>query len=159
MPAEIVVCGVATPAQAAAVLASQCGIADALALLPDLAASSALREEGNVALEAGDAPRALAVYSECLGRFPGRTPHLLLANRSAARLRLGDAPGALADAAAAAAAAPSWHKPWLRAADAHFALGDVPAALADCREAEAREPALRRSAKHNLFLRQLQAMT
>ncbi|MCA8927386.1 MAG: tetratricopeptide repeat protein [Alphaproteobacteria bacterium] len=55
-------------------------------------------ELANIAQEQGDFADASALYTEALARQPGHTPSL--SNRAAARLKAGDAAGALADAEA-----------------------------------------------------------
>lgn len=85
-----------------------------------------LRLRGNGALERGDAAAALVDYTRVLEEVnPPRHRHLVLANRSAARLKLGDSQGALDDALAAQACAPgdgTWTRGAEREADARAAL-------------------------------------
>ena len=64
------------------------------------------RLAGNAEARSGNLARALELYTAGLEAGPQRGRHLLLANRAGARLALGDAAGAAADADEAAALAP-----------------------------------------------------
>jgi hypothetical protein len=83
-----------------------------------LAAALQLRVMGNAAMERGDAATAVALYTQALEEVkPPRGVHLLLGNRSAAKLRMGDKQGALDDALAAQAAMPAGLETWTRGAE------------------------------------------
>jgi tetratricopeptide (TPR) repeat protein len=89
-----------------------------------------LRLAGNSAALNDDFPLAISLYTEALDSNPAYGCHLLLVNRSAARLASGDAAGALVDATAAVECCPSeFSKAWIRQADALFALGRYQEAL------------------------------
>ena len=89
------------------------------------------KNEGNLALRRGCAILAVECYSAALDLLPippsvdeieTRLRQALLSNRSAAKLQLGDAEGALRDARACAAMAPSWAKAHFRCASAFMRL-------------------------------------
>jgi tetratricopeptide (TPR) repeat protein len=95
-----------------------------------------LRLAGNSAALNNDFPLAIAFYTEALDSNPAYGAHLLLSNRSAARLASGDAAGALADATAAVDCCPvDFSKAWIRQADALYALGRYQDALEAVRAA------------------------
>lgn len=64
------------------------------------------RLAGNAEARSGNLARAMELYTAGLEAGAQRGRHLLLANRAGARLALGDAAGAAADADEAAALAP-----------------------------------------------------
>jgi hypothetical protein len=95
-----------------------------------------LRLAGNSAALNNDLPRAISLYTQALDLNPSYGRHLLLSNRSAARLASGDAAGALVDATAAVEFSPvEFSKAWIRQADALFALGRYQDALGAVRAA------------------------
>ena len=91
----------------------------------------ARKNEGNLALRRGCTILAAEHYSAALDLLPippnvdeveTRLRQVLLSNRSAAKLKLGDAEGALRDARACAAMAPNWTKAHFRCASALMRL-------------------------------------
>lgn len=95
-----------------------------------------LRLAGNSAALDNDFPRAISLYTEALDLNPSFGCHLLLSNRSAARLASGDSAGALVDATAAVECCPvEFSKAWIRQADALFAVGRYQDALEAVRTA------------------------
>jgi hypothetical protein len=125
LPAELFVAHCSTAAHLARLLELQLP-GDAGKEVAVLYRALELRLRGNGALERGDAAAALVEYTTVLEEVnPPRHRHLVLANRSAARLKLGDAQGALDDALAAQACAPmdgTWSRGAEREADARAAL-------------------------------------
>lgn len=103
-----------------------------------------LKERGNKAFKAQQFAQAEALYSdaisECDQLHDPPDIHVLLANRAAARLRLGDGAGALQDASAAAAADPSYCKAHFRKGQALHALGQEEEACHALRAALSLEP-------------------
>lgn len=93
---------------------------------PSAVTAAALRQEGTTHFKRGDVLAAEASY----GRSVDVCPHdpTTMSNRSAARFKLGDAAGALADAEAAAALAPSWPKAMFRQGQALALMGQPCAA-------------------------------
>ena len=93
--------------------------------------AEARKNEGNLALHRGHTSLAAEHYSAALDLLPmppsvdeveTRLRQVLLSNRSAAKLKLGDAEGALRDAQACAATAPTWIKAHFRCASALMRL-------------------------------------
>ena len=107
LPSELLVAHCSTAAHLARILERQLP-PDASREVALLYRALELRLRGNGALELGDAAAAEADYTRELEEVdPPRHRHLVLANRSAARLTLGNAQGALDDALAAQACAPA----------------------------------------------------
>ncbi|KAL4537873.1 hypothetical protein Ndes2437B_g08968 [Nannochloris sp. 'desiccata'] len=115
-----------TPHDLAEALTTVCGaVIDSVVLK-----CTELRLAGNSAALNNDFPRAISLYTDALDLNPSYGCHLLLSNRSAARLASGDATGALVDATAAVECCPAeFSKAWIRQADALFALGKYQDAL------------------------------
>jgi tetratricopeptide (TPR) repeat protein len=67
-----------------------------------------LKHQGNSAFEGGDPGRAEELYTEAISLQPSGGLHNLYANRSAARVALGNLKGALEDAQSAEEVAPDW---------------------------------------------------
>ena len=108
-----------------------------------------LRLAGNAAAMNNDFPRALQLYTEAIDLHPAFGRHLLLANRSAARLASGDANAALEDANAAVECCPNeFSKAWIRQADALYALGKYQDALVAIQTAAERYPPFGRSQEY-----------
>ena len=87
--------------------------------------AQALKEKGNALFEKGDDAAASATYTEALSVCPEEdknTRRVLHSNRSAARLRAGDADGALKDAEACLLLGPGWSKALYRKGVALVAL-------------------------------------
>lgn len=104
------------------------GLADVPAALQ---AATAARLAGNDAARRGEFGEAVAHYTRGLEAGAAAGAHLLLANRSGARLAAGDAAGAAADAdAAVAAGPPGWPTARVRQVEARAALGDAAGAAA-----------------------------
>ena len=84
----------------------------------------ALKLEGNVSMEMGDAAAAEAAYSAAIALAPARGLHILHSNRSAARLALGEARvlDALDDAMVARRMAPRWFRAYSRLCDVYLAM-------------------------------------
>lgn len=102
--------------------------ADAEKLLDE---AEARKNEGNLALHRGHTILAVEHYSAALDLLPmpptldwreTRLRQVLLSNRSAAKLKLGDAKGALRDARVCVATAPRWVKAHFRCASALMRL-------------------------------------
>jgi hypothetical protein len=134
----------ASPKRLAEALEALCGVTIDAAYL----AATELRLRGNDAAAAGRPERAAELYTEALALGAPGTRHLLLANRSGARLAGGDAAGAAEDASAAVAAAPAeFTAAAVRRADALFALGRPAEAAAALEAGAARHPPWRTSAE------------
>ncbi|CAB3376550.1 Hypothetical predicted protein [Cloeon dipterum] len=84
--------------------------------------------QSNAACQSGDFANAIALYTEALLISPGHP--VLLSNRSAARIKLGDFQSALQDALAAREAEPRWPKAYFRQGVALQCLGRHGDALA-----------------------------
>ncbi|KXZ42307.1 hypothetical protein GPECTOR_164g149 [Gonium pectorale] len=125
---------VATANDLAQVLRAFCGSGVDEALL----AATQLRLSGNAHAAAGEWSQALECYSAGLALGAPGASHLLLANRSAVRLQIGDLEGALADARAAVEQAPKgFHMAVVRLIDALYAQGRFEEAARAAREAVA----------------------
>ena len=86
----------------------------------DKEAADALKEEGNELFRAGRASDAIEVYTRALEK-DGQN-EVVWSNRSAAKLKAGDAEGALYDGKMARKLAPSWTKGLFRMGRAHLVL-------------------------------------
>jgi tetratricopeptide (TPR) repeat protein len=85
-----------------------------------------LKDKGNALFEQGDSAGASAVYTEALSyctEDDREIKRILHSNRSAARLKAGDAEGALKDSEICLVLGPSWSKGYARRAAALFRLG------------------------------------
>lgn len=128
---------ITTPAKLAEALEAVCGVA----IDDRVLRATQLRLAGNAAALDNDLPRAISMYTEALDLDPPHGRHLLLANRSGAKLSAGDAAGALDDAAAAVEVAPpEFTKAGVRLADALYALGRIAEALDALHAAATRHP-------------------
>ena len=100
-----------------------------------------LRLAGNSAARDNKLDRAIELYSQGIALEPHHGLHLLLANRSVARLSSGQAEKALEDAVAAVECCPpEFTTSGVRHADALFALGRYKESLAALRAAAERHP-------------------
>eukprot|EP00238_Polyblepharides_amylifera_P010010 CAMPEP_0196589690 /NCGR_PEP_ID=MMETSP1081-20130531/64316_1 /TAXON_ID=36882 /ORGANISM="Pyramimonas amylifera, Strain CCMP720" /LENGTH=238 /DNA_ID=CAMNT_0041912557 /DNA_START=233 /DNA_END=949 /DNA_ORIENTATION=+ len=126
LPSGLVLKHVSTTAHVARLVERQCAGG---AGVPAVFQAMQLRVSGNACFQAGDSPGAEALYSKALALDSPYNIHLLLGNRSAVRLAMGDAQGALEDANLAIELMPDWAKGFIRKADALEALGDYPLAL------------------------------
>ena len=121
LPRELRVSHCSTPSHLARLLELQ--LPESSGEVALLAAALDLRLQGNAALERGDAARAVVLYTQALALKPPRNTHQILANLSAARLRLGDPQRALDDALAAQAVGPpGWTRGAEREAEARAAM-------------------------------------
>jgi hypothetical protein len=146
LPAGVVVAGLGTPARLIEILALASDVDLPTGLLP----ATSARLAGNAAARAGDWAGAAACFTRGLsipsaGAFATASLH---ANRSAARLALGDVAGAVADgdaAVEAAAALPvsssAGTSAAVRQAEARAAAGDHAGAAAALETARLADPA------------------
>eukprot|EP01062_Namystynia_karyoxenos_P067030 TRINITY_DN60927_c0_g1_i1.p2 TRINITY_DN60927_c0_g1~~TRINITY_DN60927_c0_g1_i1.p2 ORF type:complete len:229 (+),score=87.62 TRINITY_DN60927_c0_g1_i1:85-687(+) len=95
--------------------------------------SAGLRERGNAAFTSRNFAEANELFSEAIAQDPKN--HLLYSNRSAARLELGDAEGALSDARQCCQLDAEFAKGWSRQGAALYRLGDFDQATACYRRA------------------------
>lgn len=100
----------------------------------------ALKEKGNAAFAAKKYEEAEGLYSQAIAMLGDEAPHTLYGNRAAARLGLGRAEDALADAETAIQKDGSWLKGYHRKACAHQAMGESGVALETYRHALDLEP-------------------
>ena len=108
---------------------------------------SSCKAAGDAAAKNGDWRAAAEAYSAALAYLPGSgsDPQFhgaLLANRCLARLQLGEAAAALADARQAVRVRPRWGKAHLRLGQALQACDDADAAVAAFHRAAELDPAL-----------------
>ncbi|GLJ32873.1 hypothetical protein SUGI_0662050 [Cryptomeria japonica] len=152
LPAEIFVSHCTTAAHAARLLAAQCGASDPENNLIALS----LKEQGNKAFECGNAVQAELLYSQAIDLKPSGGQHFLYANRSAARLAIGDNVGSLSDAKEASRIASNWHVAHTRQGDAYYALGEYEAAEHAYSCALAIEPSIHNSKPFKAQIKKLQ---
>eukprot|EP00904_Undaria_pinnatifida_P001203 jgi/Undpi1/11083/HiC_scaffold_30.g13381.m1 len=100
----------------------------------------ALKEKGNAAFAAKNYEEAEGLYSQAIAMLGEDAPHTLYGNRAAARLGLGRAADALADAETAIQKDGRWLKGYHRKACAHQAMGESGIALETYRQALDLEP-------------------
>lgn len=147
---------VGTVAKLAAVLRDVCGAPVDAVLLR----ATELRLAGNAAVRDAQFLRAIALYSQALELHPPLGVHLLLSNRSGARLAAGDFEGALADAnAAVEAGPPDFSTAAVRQAEAHLSLHQPEAALRCLLEAVERSRDFKQSDAFRELSRRVRAMT
>lgn len=101
--------------------------------------AAALKRKGDEAFVAGQYEAAAEHYSGAIQRFPD--DHILNANRSAARLKLGQLQGALDDARRARTIKPDYTKAWFREGSAAAVLKQWEDAACAFFEAHSLEPA------------------
>ena len=129
---------VATTATSAAIVA-EASAADAEADAASRAAEAlALKEQAAAMFSARDFGRALSLCDGCVALEPGQATHY--ANRSLAKLRLGDPSGAAADARAAVRLRPGWGRAHYRLGCALLGAGDFGGALDALEASLARDP-------------------
>jgi hypothetical protein len=136
---------VATPSTMSDVLKEVCGAA----IDDTVLRATELRLAGNAAATDNDFPLALNLYAQALALNPAHGRHLLLSNRSAARLASGDADGALEDATAASECCPDdFSTAAVRRADALFALERFEASLEALQRGAERHPPWKRTREY-----------
>ncbi|GAB4818427.1 hypothetical protein N2152v2_005473 [Parachlorella kessleri] len=144
---------ISTPARAASALRT---FAD-ISLDAQLVKATELRLAGNAAVRAGDLHKAIALYSEALDLQPSSGSHLLLSNRSAANLAVGNAEGALADAASAIRCAPAdYITAYVRQVEALLHLRRPTEALQELLLAGDRHPEYAATPEYRSLLKQVQ---
>lgn len=128
---------ISTPVKFSNAIEAVCGIQ-----IDDLTLQATqLRLAGNAAAVDEDYKAAISFYTKALQLNPPVGTHLLLSNRSAARLASGDAENALLDAVAAVECAPpEFTTAGVRHADALFALKRYDESLMALKEAGRRHP-------------------
>ncbi|KAK9822827.1 hypothetical protein WJX81_006228 [Elliptochloris bilobata] len=135
---ELALSHVSTPAKLAEALRAF----TAVDVSDPLLKATELRLAGNAEARSGNLVRAVELYSAGLGAGSLRGRHLLLANRAGARLALGDAAGAAADAdESASLAPPGFTTCYVRQVEAQTRLGQCRAAEEALAQAARREPA------------------
>lgn len=109
-----------------------------------------MRELGNAAGESGLWDEAITHYDDAWKvlyeeEIKDQMLHVILSNRSTANLALGNAEGAMRDAQAAIDCAPTWHKGYIKLAQAQAFRGEWELAAEACNMACARESKLMKS--------------
>ena len=147
---------VATPAKLAEVLSEVCGAPVNSTLLR----ATELRLAGNAAARENELEQAITLYTQALDLQPPAGVHLLLSNRSGARLAAGDFQGALQDAdAAAAVAPPDFTTAAVRRAEALLALGKPQEAAAGLEAACAQgQPQFASSDAYRMLMHRAQSL-
>ncbi|GAQ79129.1 stress-induced-phosphoprotein 1 [Klebsormidium nitens] len=146
LPSELIISHCNTASHVARLLALQCGAPDPETNLKALN----LKYQGNSAFEGGNPQRAEELYTEAIGLRPSGGLHLLYANRSAARVALGNFQGSLEDAQSAAKEAPDWAGAVMRQAEALTKLGDIQGAAATYRKAATMDSSLVKKVQRRL---------
>lgn len=119
MPQGVILQGIKTPQHMMQVLETYCHVTvshadvDAATVIATRPCNAAchnmpqLRMQGNEAARSGRLNLAVDLYTQALQLHPPHGMHLLYANRSGARLSMGDSEGAVEDAEAALRCAPA----------------------------------------------------
>eukprot|EP00897_Mesotaenium_endlicherianum_P006095 jgi/Mesen1/5513/ME000279S04724 len=114
-----------------------------------------LKSRGNDAFGRNDAALAERLFTEAIELAPSGGLHNIYANRSAARVALRNASGALQDALEAERLKPGWSGALVRQAEAHAAGGSLQAALDMYARAVQMDAELRRSKSIQRKVREL----
>jgi len=137
LPTTFMLSHVSTVKDASDALQHVCGVEVAESLIQ----ATQLRLMGNTLAQEGDLQGAISKYSEGIALQPAHGLHLLLCNRSAARLQLGLMAEALQDALEAHSLGPrTYANGWIRVIDCYYAVGKYAEATATLTEAVKQVP-------------------
>jgi len=143
---------ISTPAKLASMLSAVCGAN----IDGNVLRMTELRVAGNAAAHAGDVERAIELYTEALDFNHTTGVHLLLSNRSAARLASGDALGAVEDASRAVECCPDdFVVAAIRLADSLFALQRFSESLEALEAGARRNPSWGKSKEYRDLFREV----